>query len=144
MGCTGGLRTDTMITVVARWEDTQMPADIEYQLYRQLRGSFCIDRFIFTPVVETEFNVEQCDNMMTALLKAGDGERVFLEPTGYNPVSAIPQGDIVIVIGNSAMNNMQHARVNETYSISTESGPTKSHLYGSNALAIALAERWGQ
>jgi len=124
-----------------------MPPEVEWQLWRQLKGSFKVDNFIFTPVVESMDNYAfmQCDNMMTALLSAGPGTRVFLEPTGYNPVSAIPQDeDIVIVVGNTAMNNMEHARVNETYSISTEAGPTKAHLYGCNAAAIALAVRWGQ
>jgi len=121
-----------------------MPPDVEYQHYRQLRGSFGVDRFIFTPVVECSFNVEQYDNMMTALLKAGDGKRVFLEPTGYNSISDQPEGDIVYVIGNTAQHNMEHARVSQTYTIATPAGPNSGHLYGSNALAIALAIRWGQ
>lgn len=137
-----------MITVVARWETTQMSPEVEWQLWRQLKGSYCIDNFIFTPVVESMDNYAfmQCDNMMTALLSAGPGKRVFLEPTGHSPVSAIPSSDtdIIIVCGNSAMNNLQHARYDETYSICTEAGATKAHLYGSNAAAIALAIRWGQ
>jgi hypothetical protein len=131
-----------MITVIARWEDTQMPADVEYQMWRQLKGAYGIDRLIFTPVVETAFNVEQYDNMMTCLLKAdAEASRVFLEPSGYNPVGDIPQGDITLILGNTAMSNMEHAQVNETYSIAS---PASAHLYGISAASIALAIRYGQ
>lgn len=133
-----------MITVIARWETTQMPADIEWQHYRQLRGAFGVNRFIFTPVVETAANLEQYETLEECLLAADVGQRVFLEPSGYNSLHEQPEGDIVYVIGNTAQHNMEHATVVETYRIDTPTGPTSGHLYGSNALAVALALRWGQ
>lgn len=130
------------ITIIVRWEDTQMPAPVEWQMWRQLKGAFKIDRFIFVPTNDKMegYAFDQADTVEDAL-KATQGERVFLEPTGYKSVTEIPQGDIVLVVGNTAMHNMMHAQVNETYRIDT---PQASHLYGINAAAIALAIRHGQ
>ena len=134
-----------MITVVTRWEDTQMPQEVEFQMWRQLRGSFGIDRLIFVPTHHKMegYSFEQYDSIEEAL-ETCKGERVFLEPTGYKSVTKIPHGDIVLIIGNTNLDNMKHAQVNETYRIDTPAGPTKAHLFGSNAAAIALAIRWGQ
>lgn len=117
----------------------------EWKLWRQLKGAFGIKRFIFVPVQDymKGNSFEQYDTMEEALSKC-EGERVFLEPTGYKSVAEIPMGDITLIIGNSSLDNMKHARVNETYTINTPAGPTKAHLYGSNAAAIALAIRHGQ
>jgi hypothetical protein len=134
-----------MITVITRWESTQMSADVEYQMWRQLRGAFKIDRIIFTPVVETVFNAEQYENMMTCLLMCDAGaDRAFLEPTGYKGMIDLPQGDIVLIVGNTAQHNLEHAKVNETYRIATPTGQNHAHLYGINAASIALAIRYGQ
>ena len=131
-----------MITIVARWETTQMPVETEWQLWRQLRGAFGIKRFHMVPVIE-DFHrggVHQFDTIEDAL-EAAEGERAFLEPTGYQDLGQLPQDDIVLILGNTATNNMEHAKVNETYKIFS---PKATHLYGSNAAAIALAIRYGQ
>jgi hypothetical protein len=136
-----------MITVIARWESTQMPASTEWQLYRQLRGAFGVNDFIFVPInPEMEnYGFRQADTVKDALAVLPDNvNKVFLEPTGYNSLHKQPDGDIVYIIGNTAMHNMVHAQVNETYRIDTPTGPNSGHLYGSNALAVALALRWGQ
>jgi hypothetical protein len=119
-----------------------MPHEIEWQLWRQLKGAFLVDYFHMVPVVEgfERGNLFQHDTMEEALA-ATAGDRAFLEPTGYNPMGDLPQGDIVLVIGNTDHSNIEHANVNETYRIHT---PGRTVLYGSDAAAIALAIRYGQ
>ena len=131
-----------MITIVARWETTQMPAETEWQLWRQLRGAFKVKRFVFVPCIPEmdNYSFDQFDSMEEAL-ESCEGKRAFLEPTGYNTVHELPQDDIVLILGNSAMSNIEHANVNETHKIFSD---TPTHLYGSNAAAIALALRYGQ
>jgi len=132
-----------VITVVARWEDSQMPAELEWQMWRQLK-CFDIMRFIFTPVMPemSGIDIEQYDNMTTALLKCdANTPRAFLEPTGYNSLHDLPQGDITLILGNTNHSNMEHARVDETYKIMC---PSPGHLYPTNAAAVALAFWHGQ
>jgi DNA phosphorothioation-dependent restriction protein DptG len=120
-----------MIEIITRWEDTQMPRDVDRQIWRQLKGAFQVNKLTF---VETE------DEMGEAI-RAAVGKRVFLEPRGHRPVSEIPQDDIILILGNSAMNNMAFASKNETYRIDVVSQPT--HLYGCCAAAIALEKYYG-
>jgi hypothetical protein len=115
-----------MITIITRWEDTQMPKAVERQMWRQLKGAFRVKRLTF---------VESEDEMGAALRKS-EGHRVFLEPSGRRSVKEIPQGDIVLVLGNSAMNNLAFAYPEQTYRIDCVSQPT--HLYGICAASIAL------
>jgi len=133
------------VTVIARWETGQMSPLKEWKMWRQVKGSFNVDRFVFVPTQKfmTGYTFDQYDTMEEALASA-DGKRVFLEPTGYNSVYDIPQGDIVLVLGNTDSDNLMHAQVNETYAIKTPAGPTMAHLYGTNAASIALAIRYGQ
>jgi hypothetical protein len=132
-----------MITVVARWETTQMPPETEFQLWRQLRGAFQINRMVFVPIMPSmvNYSISQYDTMEEALASC-TGERVFLEPTGTKGMHDIPEGDIVLVLGDSGNSNLQYAQDDETYIINTPS--VKTHLYGVNAAAIALAIRYGQ
>ena len=123
-----------MITIITRYEDTQMPRDVDRQMWRQLKGAFRVDKLIF---------VEDDKQLEDALMGTSDlGDHVFLEPLGSKTVKDIPTGDIVMVVGNTAMNNRAWAEADEEYSISCPSLPT--HLYGINAAAIALAFRHGQ
>lgn len=108
-------------------------------MWRQLRGAFRIKRLVFTPVFPELPWVEQYETMEEALASC-QGQRVFLEPEGQKPVSEIPAGDIVLILGNTPMSNVAHAEPEETYKINSEPG----HLYGTNAAAIALAIRYGQ
>ena len=119
-----------------------MPFDLEWRMWRQLRGAFEIDEFIFVGEAHDGYTFRQAPTMRDALAALPtDCQRVFLEPTGYNPVSAIPDGDIAIIVGNTEHANIEHAEVNETYCIFT---PGKTDLYGINAAAIALAEWYAQ
>ena len=119
-----------------------MPPEVELTLWRKLRGAFKIKRMIFTPVLPelAAFNIEQYATMEEAL-DVAVGERAFLEPTGYKSMHELPQGDITLIFGNANMDNMAHANVNETFSIKTDG---RTHLYGCEAAAIALAIRYGQ
>jgi hypothetical protein len=136
-----------MITVVTRWEHTQLPPVHEWQLWGAMRGAFGITRFKFVPVMAEMKNIDidQYDTMEEALASLPeDLERVFLEPTGYNSLSGMPKGDIALILGNTARDNLTHAKVNETYCIYTEGATRHNHLYAPNAAAIALAMRYGQ
>lgn len=122
-----------------------MPAETEYQIWRQLRGAFKIKKMVFVPVIESMKNyaIDQYATMEEALEATKDaGERAFLEPSGYKGMYDLPQGDIVLILGDSGNDNMQHAQVNETYMIKAPS--VRTHLYGVDAAAIALAYRYGQ
>ena len=131
-----------MITVVARWEDSQMPAELEWRMWRQLK-CFNIMRFIFTPVMPemSGIDIEQYDTMQECLDAAGPDNRAFLEPSGYNTLHDLPQGDITLILGNTNHSNIEHAQVNETYKIMC---PSPGHLYPTGAAAVALAFWYGQ
>ena len=131
-----------MLTVIARWENSQMPPVVEWQLWRQLRGAFKINRLIFTPVMPemADFHVDQFDTMDDALASAV-GERVFLEQTGSKGMLDIPDGDIVLITGNTTTDNLAYANADETYRIKS---PQRTKLYPSEAAAVALAIRYGQ
>ena len=133
-----------MITVVARWENDPDIATLEYRLWRQL-SNFGIDRFIFVPVME-EMNglaVEQYDTMEEALEQVPDGNRVFLESTGYNSMNDLPprDEDVVFILGCSATDNVKHMQVNESFRINE---PRVTDMYPTCAGAIALAFWYGQ
>ncbi len=131
-----------MITIIARWEDAQMLPQYEYQLWRQLKGAFEVNRIIYTGIVPNieSYQLEQYATMEEALAVAV-GARVFLEPTGTKGLLDIPTGDIVLITGNTNNNNLVHAQAGETYKIAS---PASTHLYPSEAAAIALAVRYGQ
>ena len=133
-----------MITVIAWWETVQMEPELEWRMWRQLKGAFGIDRFIFLPVLPSMegYVFDQYDSVQEALATLPDGtQRVFLEPTGYRSMYDIPQGDIALILGNTDQGNMSEAQVNETYQIKT---PGSADLYGINAASIALAFGYGQ
>lgn len=137
-----------MLTVVSRWETSQLHPLEEWQLWRQLRGAFGIDRFVMVPKQE-DFDrvsiIDQFDTMEEALAFCeGRGERVFLEPNGRKTMAEIPKGDIVLICGNTPQSNMMYAKIGEMYAISTKGETRHNHLYGPNAAAIALAIRLGQ
>lgn len=122
-----------MITVITRYEPTQMPRDLEHRMWRQLKGAFDFRQLIF---------VEDDDQMREALAQTGDTHKVFLEPTGHKTLSDMPgHDDIVFVLGNTALHNLRFVDPEDAYRINT---PKPTDLYGINAAAIALAYRVGQ
>jgi hypothetical protein len=134
-----------MITIVTRWETSQMPAKIEWQMWRQLRGAFRVNRLIFVPMLEEmrDFHADQYETMEEALASCL-GARYFLEPKGEFGLSVLlPQRDAsVLVLGNTDEDNLQFATSNDyTVKINT---PQRTHLYGVSAAAIALAYWVGQ
>ena len=107
-------------------------------MYRQLRGAFKVNRFIFTPIDPTLLSyggLDQYETMEEALLNT-KGEWIFLEATAEKTLADIPDGDIVLIIGNTNESNIKHSTEAQRYRIET---PIKSDLYGVNAAAIALA-----
>lgn len=120
-----------MIQIITRYEDTQMPPEVDRQIWRQLKGAFAVQRLVM---------VESDEEMKHAIALA-HGQLVFLEPTGTHTVDEIPAGDVVLVLGNSAMNNLAFAQDFQTYRIDCVSQPT--HLYGVCAAAIALEKIHG-
>jgi hypothetical protein len=132
-----------MITIIANWEQAQMPPTVEYQLWRQLKGAFKVQRIMYVPITPgmDDYHLEQHATMEDALAAAGDGERVFLEPTGTKGMLDIPSGDIVLITGNTDANNLAYAEAGETYEIKS---PQRTALYPTEAAAIALAIRHGQ
>lgn len=132
-----------MLTVITRWDSTQLAHAEEFQVWRQLRGAFSIDRLIFVPVMNDlpGFQLEQYETMEEALTHA-TGELVFLEPTGDKTVGQIPAGDITLVLGNTGEHNLALSQPEQRYRIDTDD--LYGHLYGFNAAAVALAIRHGQ
>jgi hypothetical protein len=138
-----------MITVVTRWETTQMDPALEWRMWRQLKGAFHIDRVFACPMIASMEGYEsltQFSSLSDALSALEDDtQRCFLEPTGYNSLYDLPKdGNIALIVGNTERHNMDHAGVCETFAIKTPMGPNHAHLYGINAAAIALAVRYGQ
>lgn len=143
-----------MLTVVSRWETSQLHPMEEWQLWRQLRGAFGIDHFVMVPKQEgfdKNSIIDQYDTMEEALASLPDDtERMFLEPTGLNPIHDIAretrlrEGDIALILGCTEQDNLAHADPDETYVIYTKGEDRHNHLYAPNAAAIALALRLGQ
>lgn len=131
-----------MITVCTRWESSQMPATVEWQMWRQIRGAFKVQRMVFVPVLKEmkNFHVEQYETMEEALASC-PGPKTFLEPKGEFGLSVLlpERDDLILVLGNTDMGNAHLVGAeDESVKIST---PQRTHLYGVSAAAIALAYR---
>ena len=133
-----------MITIVARWEVDQMPSELEWRMWRQLRG-FDIGRFVFTPLAPDLSNVaiEQYATMKEALSHVPQENRVFLEATGQKKLTELPSRseDVIFILGNTGRHNIHHAKEDEMYRIEE---PRLSHMFPTSAAAIALAYWHGQ
>jgi len=138
-----------MITIVTRWESSQMPSDLEWRMWVQLRGAFQIDRMVFTPI-EPGFagvnSIEQFPTMEEALA-ACPGRKIYLEPSSgillgqmHNWKAADP--DVTFVLGNTEYSNKELIDQFPGLPVRINS-PGKTDLYGINAAAIALAYWWG-
>jgi hypothetical protein len=112
-----------------------MPAELEIRMWKQLKGAFAIKRIVMVPKLDVPCPFDQYDSMEEAL-ETCEGELVFLEPGGFNSITEIPVGEIVLVLGNTQMGNMKLTSAAESYAIST---PRPTDLYGINAAAIALS-----
>jgi hypothetical protein len=134
------------VTIITRWESTQMEPMLEWRMWKQMRDAFRIKRFIFTPIMPemNKIDIEQCATMEEALAIAqDDGEFCFLEPLGKKTVDEIPKehdGDVVLILGDSTRDNLALADEYNTYRIETHG--RYGHLYGINAAAIAMAMRF--
>lgn len=140
-----------MLTIVTYWESSQMPAALEWRMWRQLRGAFNINRFIFTPVVHDmdRVGIVQAPSMEEALELVG-GSKIFLEPTGLYDlndadVSAIwtTDSEVAVVLGNTEHSNAHLVDKHGGMGCFIKS-PGDTDMYGINAAAIALAHWYGQ
>ena len=126
-----------------------MPELVEYQMWRQLKGAFQVDRLIFVPRVfkMDGYTFEQANSVAEALAMTSNHTRIFLEPRGGNTMSELASlnsngdGDAVFVFGNTQNSNEEFARTHEMFRIET---PGETDLYGINAAAVALAYWYGQ
>lgn len=123
-----------------------MPEMVEWQMWRQLKGAFQVDRLIFVPRVYKMdgYTFEQADSVPEALSMTSQHRRIFLEPRGGHPVSELAvlgNEDAIFVLGNTQSSNEEFARTDEMFRIQT---PGQTDLYGINAAAIALAYWYGQ
>jgi hypothetical protein len=132
-----------MMTVIARWEPDPDIAAVELRFWGQLKA-FGIDRLICVPIIDKyEQMVEQYDTIQQALDAAGDGNRVFLESTGYKGMTDLPPRteDVIFILGCSPTSNVAHAQVDEMYRIHE---PRVTDMYPTCAASIALAYWYGQ
>ena len=119
-----------------------MPFERGWRMWRQLRGAFEIDEFMFVGSAHDGYTFRQAPTMRDALaLLPEECHRVFLEPSGYNSLYDMPKGHVALILGNTDKSNIEHAQVNETFRIAY---PGPSSLYPTDAAAIALALRYGQ
>lgn len=133
-----------MITIVTRWEDAQMPAELEWRMWRQLKTFGNPIRFVFTPIAFEMKNIRIDQyNTMKEALETVNGNRVFLEPAGSLGMTNLPprDEDVVFIFGNTSKSNIKYAQENEAYQIKT---PQPGHLYPTNAASVALAYWCGQ
>ena len=133
------------VKIITYWESSQMPKDVEWRMWRQLVGSYNVEKVYAVPHMpgwDCGRLFEEVDTIEEALAKVDPATLCFLEPTGEKSVTELPDGDITLVLGNTEHSNVEHAKPEQMYHIPTPAGPDKSHLYGTNAAAIALALRY--
>ena len=133
-----------MITIVGIWESDIVEPELEMRILRQLKGAYEIDRILMTPIKEsmkTRSNVEQFETIEEAL-ETCEGTIVFLEPNGTTSLSELPDvDDITFVTGNAYISNMKFAKDHIACKINS---PKTTDMFAVNAVAIALACRYGQ
>lgn len=141
-----------MITICSRWETLQMPFELEWQMWRQMRGAFHIRRFVFTPVMPGFEHVGILDQFptMEEALESINGTKVFLEPQGVLRLDEVdladmqdPEREFAIVLGNTSQDNLRLVENHGGISCRIET-PGRTDLYGINAAAIALSHWYGR
>ncbi len=134
--------------MIMRMEGGWLDSNVEAFMVKQLKHAFDVGRVIFIPMndkataIKGRTSVEVMDSMEEAL-ESSVGNRVFLEPTGYNNMSNMPDRseNVVFITGSATAHNLDHAELSETYRIHT---PKATDMFGMNAAAIALAYWYGQ
>jgi len=133
-----------MLTIVGLWESDIVEPELELRMLRQIKGAYGINRILMVPIIESmnrRTNVEQFGTIEEAL-ETCSGTIVFLEPNGTTQLSELPKtDDITFVTGNAYISNMSLADNNITCKINS---PKQTDMFAVNAVAIALACRYGQ
>lgn len=134
-----------MIRICTYWESVQMPHDLEWRMWRQLRGAYGIREFYFAPIVADaeRLKVAQYDTIGEALEEI-PGPKVILDPRGTTSIDdaydALPTGaDLTLVLGSTEHSVHQYAN-GDDFVVSLET-PGDADLYSLNAAAIAL-DHW--
>lgn len=127
-----------MITVVGRWETGWLEPKVEAFMFRQLKNAYKFDRLVMVPrLLEGHIkSVDQFDTMEEAL-QTTTGTKVFLEPKGHSPFSAVLlHDDLVFILGNANEGNARRAKSGDlVVRIDT---PGQTDMFAVNAAAIAL------
>lgn len=137
-----------MITICSRWETSQMPPELEWRMWMQLREPFQINRFIFTPIVHEMHGVnilDQYDTMEEALENLA-GPKVFMEPTGDKYLSDLNlsvDDDLILVLGKTEISNAHLVGPND-FAVKIRSPIHGNDIYGICIASIVLAHRYGQ
>ena len=130
-----------MITVIARWESDPELAACELRFWNQLKN-FGIDRLVFVGEFHQKVGYEQFDTMEEALATA-QGNRIFMEASGYKTVNDFParNEDVVFIFGCTNRSNVMHMQVDQSYRIAE---PMVTDMYQTCAAAVTLAFWYGQ
>jgi tRNA C32,U32 (ribose-2'-O)-methylase TrmJ len=130
-----------MLTVIARWESDLELAACELRFWDQLKN-FGIDRLVFVGEIKPQVGYDQYKTMEEALATA-QGNRIFMEATGYNTLNDLPprNEDAVFIFGCTNRSNVAHMQVDQSYRIAE---PMVTDMYQTCAAAVALAFWYGQ
>jgi len=108
-------------------------------MWRQIKGAYGIDRFCVAPAIQEMAGVGAIDHYdsMAEALATTTGVKVFLEPGGTDSLADIPDGDVVLIFGNTETGNSGLIQPGDLSVQIPSANPVD--LYGINAAAIVLA-----
>ena len=135
-----------MITICTRWETSQMPPELEWRMWNQLKGAFDIGEFYFSPIIDS---MKKCDlsqfSTLEECIEKAKGLKIFLEHEGkkdLKKMSNIPlDQDVVFILSNTNLKN-KHLITDLDMSLKINVKNERCELYGINDAAIALSYRY--
>jgi len=131
-----------MLTICTHWEDQQMPPELEWRMWRQIKGAFGVNRFVLAPHLLDTGGADQYPTIEEGLATC-TGKRVFLEPEGTDSLETIKGlQDMTLILGWTFGSNKHLVQPGDLCIKIASPNPTD--LYGMNAAAIALAYWYGQ
>ncbi len=96
-----------MLTVAAYWDRTQMDPELEWRIWRQLKGAYGIGRFAFVPAVSHVAGITaDFYPDMPAALATCVGHKVFLRLGGTDTINAVPADDDYTIIVGSTVDDL--------------------------------------
>lgn len=127
-----------MLTLAAYWDRTQVDPELEWRLWRQLRGAYNIGRFVLVPEVShvAGISADFYPDMATALATCV-GHKVFLRLGGTDTINSVPTDtDYTIVVGSTVENLSGLPQAGDSDIELDAINP--SDLYGVNAASILI------